>query len=55
VPDPIAAAVVATAAAIVAVWSARLRHYDALALLFIFFCVWLAVFTACEVWGVPNT
>jgi hypothetical protein len=46
--------VIATLAAIAAAGLARLRRYDALACLLVFFCTWLAVFTACTVWGTPE-
>lgn len=45
------AAVIATIAAIGAAAFTRLRRYDALACLFVFFCTWMAVFTAYTVWG----
>lgn len=54
-PDPMRAAVIATIAAVGAGAWARYRQWDALTVLIIVFCVWLAVFTVGEVWGVPAT
>lgn len=48
------AAVIASIAAIGAGAFARWRGYDALAVLLVMFCTWLAVFTAYTVWGTPE-
>lgn len=53
--DPMRSAVIATIAAIGSGAFARLRRWDALTILLIMFCVWLATFTAGEVWGVKGT
>jgi hypothetical protein len=55
VTDPIRAAVIATITALGVRAFALLRRWDALTVLLVFFVVWLAVFTATEVWGVPST
>ena len=45
------AGAIATVAAIGAGALTRLRGYDALGVLLVFVCTWLAVFTAYTVWG----
>jgi hypothetical protein len=49
------AAVLATIVALGVGALARWNRWDALTVLVIMFIVWLAVFTAGEVWGVPAT
>lgn len=48
-------AVIATIAAVGAGALTCWRQWDALTVLLVMFCTWLAVFTATEVWGVPAT